>query len=142
MDIKAENKFEIDCRELAIKKLATPMKQLKAKVEKEIQTRDEAFDKASEYKSEYEIQNAYGDGYITEEQRYYALELLEKHEVERENLLTVNSAALSILRDLELKLHREIRGFKWDSLTEAEKMEVERKKAQYMENRRERKMVE
>ena len=126
-----QNKFEIRCRKLAIKKLSTGIKQLEALVEKEKQKREDEFKSLSVYETYEEIQDIYGYGEMTDDQRELAIAILENHETEMKNPTTSNSAALSILKDFISRLNREIRGFEWDYLPEDEKERISRERAEH-----------
>ena len=133
MSNKVENKFEIKCREIAIKKLVTPINQLTKLVASEKEKREEAFKALSVYQTYEEIQDVFAYGEMTEEERYLAIELLENHDVEMTNIVTNNSAALSILQDMVARLNREIKEFKWSSLSDEEKATIELENTKHRE---------
>lgn len=108
------------CR-LLMKKLDTVKKALEKTVEKETAKRDQRVSELNEYKTEHEIQEAYGYAWITDKERRRLLEELEKGEKYVEETDTQASVALSLLRDFILQLLKQAESYEFELLPPEEK---------------------
>ncbi|OPY64102.1 MAG: hypothetical protein A4E56_00156 [Pelotomaculum sp. PtaU1.Bin065] len=118
LDREIGNGMKLDaegCR-LLIKKLESVNKTLEARVEREKSKRAERASAISEYKTEADIQDAYGYDLITDDERRQLLEQLETGEKYVEDTETRASVALTLLRGFIGKLSREAASLEFELL--------------------------
>lgn len=123
---RSDARFEIRARELALRRLATPLKQAKAAGEKIKEKRRQKVADLSAYKDVDEASEAFGYGQISESEYSAILDYLEAGEQFVEEI-SPEEAAASILEECVARITREIAEFRWDLLSPEEK---ERRRAQ------------
>lgn len=119
--------FEIDCRELALTKMGAAIKNLK-KADSIAKATHEARRKLllGSYQTVEEAHDAFGYGYITENEYRAIAEGLEAPYEK-----SVESAAYEILHDFAVRLKQEIKDFKWEALPQDEKDRIRRANDEY-----------
>jgi hypothetical protein len=130
---KESIKFEIDCRELLIKKLQTTEKSLKKMKEKEIEKNLKRLSELTKYETLEDVEWAWGYAEITSEEHDKLLKMFEKSEEIEQGGVTLASAALEILRDYTGRLKRDIRDFKWELLPDSEKDRINKSNEEFHE---------
>ncbi len=121
--------------EKVIKELECIVAKFERKVSREKSARQAEFEKVMQYRSEYEIQDDYGYGFLTEAQYERYLEIfrsgqaaLEKHS------MTVNEVSLNILRRILGDIAAELREWTFSALSpEQQRAERERSEKAQME---------
>lgn len=94
------------------------------KIAKQEEKRQKEFSEIFSYRNVEEICDAYGYGYITDEQRRKYTELFEKgKEVLNEPLVNRDTAALNVLQRFIKQLEFEIRQVRFDALSPEEQAE-------------------
>lgn len=136
---RADVRFEIRARKLALKRLTTPLKQAKAAAEKKKAKRQERISAACAYESYEDAQTAYGFGMITEEEFDEIAEAMELGQEWVEHAITPEEAAVSVLQDIVQRLEREISDFEWDLLSEEEKKKIRQQNEEILARRKNRK---
>jgi len=109
-------KLDAEGRRLLVKKLERVEKTLEATVEREKSKRAARAADLSEYKTEAEIQDAYGYDLITDDERRQLLEQLETGEKYVKDTETKASVALTLLRGFIGKLSREAASLEFELL--------------------------
>lgn len=120
---RADARFEIRARELALRRLATPLKRAKAAGEKKKAARQLKVEALSEYKDADEAGEAFGYGLISEDEYSAILDHLEAGEAFVEEI-SPEEAAASILEECVARISREIAEFRFDLLPPEEKQRV------------------
>ena len=94
------------------------------KITKQEEKRQKEFSEIFSYRNVEEVCDAYGYGYITDEQRREYTELFEKgREVLNEPLVNCDTAALNVLQRFIKQLEFEIRQDRFDALSPEEQAE-------------------
>ena len=101
------------CR-LLIKKLKPVQRSLETVVKREKAKRAERIAALNEYKTEQDIQDAYGYGYISDDERRQLLEMLETGEKYVEDVQTKTSVALHLLREFVGRLSRQANSYEFE----------------------------
>lgn len=114
-------KLEVDTCELLLKKLETVKVSLAKAVEKERQKRQERADAINKYTTQEEIQDAYGYGMITDDERYILLNQLEKNQQHVDDTRTKNDLALSEINQIMQKIRKDQIEFEFEMLPEEDK---------------------
>ena len=122
------------------RRLETPSKRLREKVERERTDRAVRRQALREYKTESEIMDAYGWGQITDDERRELLDGLEGDRIYVEETPTVNSEALSVLEDFASRLRREIDSFQFDLLPPKEQDRILREREERLEKAKKRRL--
>ena len=133
-------KLGIRANKEALRRLETPIKRLREKVERERTDRAVRRQALREYKTESEIMDAYGWGQITDDERRELLDGLEGDRIYVEETPTVNSEALSVLEDFASRLRREIDSFQFDLLPPKEQDRILREREERLEKAKKRRM--
>lgn len=108
------------CR-LLIKKLEPVKRSLEKTVEREKAKRAERTAVLSEYKTEQDIQDAFGYDLITDNERRQLIEMLETGEKYVDDTQTKASVALHFLRDIISRLYKQVSSFEFELLPPEEK---------------------
>lgn len=122
---REEIKFEIRARKELLKRLQYPRELLRAASQKEHDKR-QALVKNKEYASVDEAHEAYGYGYITEDEFDAIREAFEKGQDFVDNTTTPVEAANRLLIEFAVRLEREVRYFEFDLLPVAEQDRIKR----------------
>ena len=133
-------KLGIRANKEVLRRLETPIKRLREKVERERTDRAVRRQALREYKTESEIMDAYGWGQITDDERRELLDGLEGDRIYVEETPTVNSEALSVLEDFASRLRREIDSFQFDLLPPKEQDRILREREERLEKARKRRL--
>lgn len=103
---------------------------LRRHIEKEAAERKAEFETAMQYRSEADIQEAYGWEFITEQQYEHYLELFRQgHKALDEHSPTVTELALSILNRIFQDIDRDCRQYAFEALSPEEQL-AQRKRAE------------
>lgn len=117
--------------ELLLKECERIQAKLQKRVARQEEKRKAEFEEIFSYRSVEEICDAYGYGYITDEQRRRYTELFEKgKDTLNEPLETCDTAALDILHRFMKQLRFEIRQDRFDALSPEEQAEEIRRAEQ------------
>lgn len=133
-------KLGIRANKEVLRRLETPIKRLREKVERERTDRAVRRQALREYKTESEIMEAYGWGQITDDEQRELLAGLEGDRIYVEETPTVNSEALSVLEDFASRLRREIDSFQFDLLPQKEQDRILREREERLEKARKRRL--
>ncbi len=133
-------KLGIRANKEVLRRLETPIKRLREKVERERTDRAVRRQALREYKTESEIMEAYGWGQITDDEQRELLAGLEGDRIYVEETPTVNSEALSVLEDFASRLRREIDSFQFDLLPPKEQDRILREREERLEKARKRRL--
>lgn len=133
-------KLGIRANKEVLRRLETPIKRLREKVERERTDRAVRRQALREYKTESEIMDAYGWGQITDDERRELLDGLEGDRIYVEETPTVNSEALSVLEGFASRLRREIDSFQFDLLPPKEQDRILREREERLEKARKRRL--
>lgn len=124
--------FEIEWRKLLIAKLSRTLTALNKSAAAE---REAAITRQAEirelYSTEEEAHEAFGNGYITEEEWRAIAEQLESV-----NAPTITSAARDELRDILSHFRKDIRDLEWEAMPEADRERVRQNIAKHKDKRR------
>lgn len=134
---RADARFEIRVRKLALKRLAVPLKQAIAAGEKARAVRIERLQKLSDYKSFDEAQEAYGYGAITEQEFDAICASLERQEELKEER-SAEECAAEILHEFIQRLTREIAHFEFELLPQEEREKILKRNLESEERRKQR----
>ena len=118
-----EIKKEIRIRKLVIKKLETAIRDLNRSVETQKKKKRDRLERLMEYKTYEEAHEAYGYGFLTEQEFYEVQDLLE----EKENKIEapgVEECAARILLSLEKEMYSDIRSFEFELLPQKERTRI------------------
>lgn len=129
MNTSDEYGFEIAWREIVIAKLERVLAPLNkvAKLEQmDAAARQNEIRRA--YSTPEEAQDAYGYGYITEDEYQEFLS-----EMEHKDAPTMTSAARDYIKEQLARLRREIKDFRWMALPEAEREAIKARNKRYRE---------
>ena len=133
-------KLGIRANKEVLRRLETPIKRLREKVERERTDRAVRRQALREYKTESEIMDAYGWGQITDDERRELLDGLEGDRIYVEETPTVSSEALSVLEDFASRLRREIDSFQFDLLPPKEQDRILREREERLEKAKKRRL--
>ena len=139
-DQREDLKLGIRANKEVLRRLETPIKRLREKVERERTDRAVRRQALREYKTESEIMDAYGWGQITDDERRELLDGLEGDRIYVEETPTVNSEALSVLEGFASRLRREIDSFQFDLLPPKEQDRILREREERLEKARKRRL--
>lgn len=120
-------RFEIKYRKILVKKLKSVERSLEKAVEAEKSKKEERINEIQKYATEEEIQEAYGYGEITDDERRILLGDLEI----KASGITPKKAALDELRDIIRMLTSEIDYYEWETLSEKRKEEIKESNEEY-----------
>ena len=119
-EIRDSIKLEAESLRLLLKKLEPVRRSLAETVSREQAKREQRIAQISEYKSERDIQDAYGWDLITDEERLELLEQLETGKDFIENTSTKTSIALKTLHGYILDLTKKANALEFELLPENE----------------------
>jgi hypothetical protein len=125
------NKFEIQWREILLKKLKSPLASLEKQCGKEWAKRNERIRNLRAYPTLEDAQEAYGYGDITLEE----YDLICRGFEEEEKTMPFE-AARDELAEIVAKLKKDIRDLEWESLPEEEKDRIIESNGKFIEERR------
>ena len=118
---RKELRHEIRARELVIKKVENAHTRLKKQAENKLNERKQRVEELSLYRSEQDLLDAYGWGFITEEEYDRLREMREKGEDSILNDKSAEEYAAKILGEFIMRLHHDISSLKFELLPEKEK---------------------
>lgn len=122
--------LEADACKRVIKELERLAAKLERKVEQEKAKRQAEFEQVMAYHSEYEIQNDYGYGFLTERQYEHYLDLFRAGSEALENHApTANEIAVRIIRRVVRDIFEDQTEFQFSALS-PEQQEAERRRAE------------
>lgn len=137
-----EDKIEVDCRNILLKKLEAVKTSLGKVVDKETAKRAERIAVQSEYSTVEEAHEAFGWGSITYEEYIEVVASIEDGKKFVEETQTKNSLALEMLNDFMKILKRDAKGWEWEMLPEKEKDAIRKSSEEYREKMEARKRGE
>lgn len=118
---RKELRHEIRARELVIKKVENAHTRLKKQAENKLNERKKRVEELSMYESEQDLLDAYGWGFITEEEYDRLREMREKGNDSILNDKSAEEYAAKILGEFIMRLNHEISSLKFELLPEKEK---------------------
>lgn len=131
--------LEAKARKELLRRLEHPLKLLKTAGEKERAKREERITSAREYKTIVDAQEAYGWGYLSDDEYHALVESIEKGEEYVENTISHVEMAADMLNDFVRRMASELRGLEFDLLPFEEqirRMEASEKRREEMEARK------
>lgn len=132
-------RLEIRARKELIKRLDHPKQLLAAAAKKEKDRRVQRIENARQYKDERDAQDAYGWGFITEEEYDEIRKALEAGDEYIEKTTTPTEIAEGMLSDFLIRLSREVASFEFDLLPPSEQERIRRQNEEILKKRAERK---
>jgi len=129
----ADLKFETDCRKLLLQRLQTPLNTLNRTRDKELAAHDARVSSLAEYESPEAAHEAFGYGYITEDEYRKVCEHFETGEQIRAGRVTKTGAAIEMLQEFMVRLKREIKDFEWEALPEEERERIRQAEEKWKE---------
>lgn len=108
--------LEVKARQELLRRLEHPIKLLKVAGEKERIRREERVTQAHEYKTIDEAQEAYGWGYLSDDEYHAIKEAIESGEEYIENTISPVELAAKILIDFTSRISSEIRSLEFELL--------------------------
>lgn len=135
-------KMEIKARKELIKRLQFPLKLIKEAAKKEKDKRVARIEKVGIYRDQKDALDAYGWGFITEEEYDAIIETMELGEEYVENTTTPVEVAARMLEKYVSMLHHEKSSFEFDILPPEEKERLRKKNEEIMAKREARKRGE
>lgn len=122
--------LEAEACKKVIRELERLTAKLERKVEQEKSRRQTEFEQVMTYRSEYEIQNDYGYGFLTERQYEHYLDLFRTgSEVLENHSPTANEIAVRIIRRVIGDIYEDQKEFQFSALS-PEQQEAERRRAE------------
>ena len=135
-EMREELRFEIKARKLVLKRLHSPLERALAAAEKQHKARADRMAAASKYRDEDDVQDAYGWGFITEDEMYDIIEAMRDGQEYVDKTRSPEEAAADILKRFVSGLNAEIASFEFDLLPDAEKEKVRRKNEEILARRK------
>ena len=135
---RKELKFEIKGRKIVVGKLETALKALTKKVDKIEKDRQNRKETLLEYKDESELQDAYGWGFITEDDYYKLLEAMRKGVQTIDEETTPEEVAKNIIQEWIERMWSDIYSFEYDLLPPEKQAEIMKKNEEILQKRKER----
>jgi hypothetical protein len=129
---RAAQRFEIKTRELVLKRLSHPLALAQAAAEKKRSERLARLEALGEYKTFEEAHEAYGWGYISEEEFETIRNFLE-HKEELKSERSAEEYAADILQEFVVGLRKEIASFKFELLPQKEQKRIQQQQAELLE---------
>lgn len=132
--------LEAKARKELLRRLEHPLKLLKTAGEKERAKREERITSAREYKTIVDAQEAYGWGYLSDDEYHAIKEAIENGEEYIENSISPVELAAKLLSDFTRRISSELRGLVFDLLPieeQIKRMEAAEKRREEMEARKE-----
>lgn len=137
---RKELRHEIRARELVIKKVENAHTRLKKQAENKLNGRKKRVEELSMYESEQDLLDAYGWGFITEEEYDRLREMREKGEDSILNDKSAEEYAVKILGEFIMRLNHEISSLKFELLPEKEQNRIREQNYKIAMRRAERKI--
>lgn len=134
---RADLRYEIKARKLALKRLEHPLALSKAAAEKKRSERIARLEELGEYKTYEEAHDAYGWGFITEEE-FESIKNFLEHKEELKGERSAEEYAANILQEFVARLQREIASFQFELLPKKEQQRIQQQHAELLERRRRR----
>lgn len=134
---RAAQRLEIRTRELVLKRLSHPLALAQAAAERKRSERLARLEELGEYKTFEEAHEAYGWGYISEEEFETIRNFLE-HKEELKSERSAEEYAADILHEFVAGLRKEISHFQFELLPQKEQKRIQQQQAELLERRRSR----
>ena len=135
---RKELKLEIKGRKIVVNKLEIALKALNKKVDKIEKDRQNRKETLLEYKDELELQDAYGWGFITEDEYYKLLEAMRKGVQVIGEETTPEEVAKNIIQEWIGRMWSDIYSFEYDLLPPEKQAEIMKKNEEILQKRKER----
>lgn len=134
---RADLRHEIKARKLVLKRLEHPLVLAKAAAEKKRSERIARLEELGEYKTYEEAHDAYGWGFITEEE-FEAVKSFLEHKEELKSERSAEEYAADMIQEFVARLQREITSLQFELLPEKEQQRIQQQHAELLERRRRR----
>jgi|GEM_PF-2473649 len=131
-----KSNLEVACRKLLLKRLQTPMNTLERARAKEVEESEKRIASLTEYQAPEEAHEAFGYGYISEDEYRKVCDYFKDGEQISSGSVTETGAAIEILSEFISRLEGEIRYFEWEALPKEEKARIEASNEAWREERR------
>lgn len=134
---RADLRHEIKARKLVLKRLEHPLALAKATAEKKRSERHARLEELGEYKTYDEAHDAYGWGYITEEE-FEAIKNFLEHKEELKGERSAEEYAADMMQEFVARLQREIASFQFELLPKKEQQRIQQQHAELLQRRKQR----
>ena len=128
--------LEAKARKELRKRLENPLKLIAVAAEKEVQKRQARVERARDFKTYEEAHEAYGWGYITEQEFQDIVDAMERGQEYVETARTPVELAADMLREFCGRIERETRDFEFMMLPVEEQARIEREAMERAEKRK------
>jgi len=135
---RKELKLEIKGRKIVVNKLETALKALNKKVDKIEKDRQNRKETLLEYKDESELQDAYGWGFITEDEYDKLIEAMRKGVQTIDEETSPEEIAKHIIQEWLGRMRSDIYSFEYDLLPPEKQAEIMKKNEEILQKRKER----
>lgn len=135
---RKELKLEIKGRKIVVKKLETALKALNKKVNKIEEDRQNRKETLLEYKDETDLQDAYGWGFITEDEYYKLLDSMRTGVQTIDEETSPEEIAKHIIREWIGRMQSDISSFEFDLLPPEKQAEIMKRNEEILQKRKER----
>lgn len=132
---RKELKLEIKGRKIVVNKLETALKALNKKVDKMEKDRQNRKQTLLEYKDESELQDAYGWGFITEDEYDKLLEAMRKGVQTIDEETSPEEIAKHIIQELLGRMRSDIYSFEYDLLPPEKQAEIMKKNEEILQKK-------
>ena len=136
---RKELKLEIKGRKIVVNKLKTALNSLNRKVDKIEKERQSRKETLLEYKNENDLQDAYGWGFITEEEYYNLLEMMRNGIQVIDEETSPEEIAKHIIQEWFGRMLSDIASFEFDLLSPEKQAEIRKKNEEILNKRKEKK---
>lgn len=133
--IRTDLRHEIKTRKLVLKRLEHPLALAKAAAEKKRSERIARLEELGEYKTYEEAHDAYGWGFITEEE-FESIKNFLEHKEELKGERSDEEYAADMMQEFVARLQREITSFQFELLPEKEQKRILQQQAELLERHR------
>lgn len=134
---RADLRYEIKARSLVVKRLEHPLALAKAAAEKKRNERLARLEELGEYKTYAEAHDAYGWGWITEDE-FASITAFLEHKEEMKSERSAEEYAADMMQELVGRLKREISGLQFELLPKKEQQRIQQQQAALLERHKRR----
>ena len=140
-ETKKDLQFEIRARNIVLKRLKSPLEHARALGEKKKGERIARIEELSTYKTYEEAHEAYGWGYLNDEEFQEVVDFLEKNE-EMKGVKSAEEYAAEIIGAFVAGLSKEIASIEFELLPPEEQERIRKKHEEFLERRIARKKMD
>ena len=137
---RKDTKIELKSRKIVVKKLESAIKSLKKVTDRQKAEREERKQNLSQYKDEHELQEAYGWGFIEEDEYDRLLEQMKNGIDAIDSEKTAEEIALEIINHWERIMSSDISDLKFQLLPEKEQERIREQNYQIAMKRQEKRL--